>query len=68
VLECSPAAASEIARLGYDPAYGARPLKRVIQQQLQNPLSKALLSGQFSEGSRVKITFAQDEFLFSAND
>ena len=63
-LECSPEAMQEIARLGYDPAYGARPLKRVIQQQLQNPLARELLSGRFPEGSRVRIDFAQDEFLF----
>jgi ATP-dependent Clp protease ATP-binding subunit ClpB len=63
-LECSEKAVAEIARLGYDPMYGARPLKRVIQQQLQNPLAKELLSGRFPEGSRVKIEFVQDEFVF----
>ena len=63
-LECSPEAMQEIARLGYDPAYGARPLKRVIQQQLQNPLARELLSGRFPEGSRVRIDFVQDEFVF----
>ena len=63
-LECSPGAMQEIARLGYDPAYGARPLKRVIQQQLQNPLARELLSGRFPEGSRVRIDFVQDEFVF----
>ena len=64
-LECSAGAIAEIARLGYDVAYGARPLKRVIQQQLQNPLAKELLSGRFAEGSRVRIDFAQDEFTFT---
>jgi ATP-dependent Clp protease ATP-binding subunit ClpB len=63
-LECTEKAITEIARLGYDPTYGARPLKRVIQQQLQNPLAKELLSGRFPEGSRVKIEFVQDEFVF----
>ena len=63
-LECTEKAITEIARLGYDPTYGARPLKRVIQQQLQNPLAKELLSGRFPEGSRVKIEFVQDEFIF----
>ena len=56
--------ADEIARLGYDPVYGARPLKRVIQQQLQNPLARELLSGRFAEGSTVQIDFDQDEFTF----
>ncbi len=64
-VECTPAAVAEIARLGYDPTYGARPLKRVIQQQLQNPLASELLSGRFPEGSRVVIDFVQDGFLFS---
>ena len=63
-LECSEAAIAEVARLGYDPLYGARPLKRVIQQKVQNPLAKELLSGGFPEGSRVKIEFDQDEFIF----
>jgi ATP-dependent Clp protease ATP-binding subunit ClpB len=63
-LECSEKALDEVARLGYDPVYGARPLKRVIQQQLQNPLAKELLSGRFPEGSHVKIEFVQDGFVF----
>ena len=65
-LECSDGAVDEIARLGYDPVYGARPLKRVIQQQLQNPLARELLAGRFPEGSRVRIEFVQDEFVFEA--
>lgn len=64
-LECTEAALDEIARLGYDPVYGARPLKRVIQQQLQNELARELLSGRFPEGSRVKVDFVQDSFVFT---
>jgi ATP-dependent Clp protease ATP-binding subunit ClpB len=64
-LECSEGAVDEIARLGYDPVYGARPLKRVIQQQLQNQLARELLAGHFPDGSRVRIDFVQDEFTFS---
>jgi ATP-dependent Clp protease ATP-binding subunit ClpB len=63
-LDCTEAAIDEIARLGYDPVYGARPLKRVIQQQLQNELARELLSGKFPEGSRVKVDFVQDGFDF----
>ena len=63
-LECTETAIDEIARLGYDPIYGARPLKRVIQQQLQNELARELLSGKFPEGSRVKVDFVQDGFVF----
>jgi ATP-dependent Clp protease ATP-binding subunit ClpB len=64
MLECSDAALDEIARLGYDPIYGARPLKRVIQQQLQNELARELLAGRFPEGSNVRIDFVQDGFTF----
>jgi ATP-dependent Clp protease ATP-binding subunit ClpB len=65
MLECTDAAIEEIARLGYDPVYGARPLKRVIQQQLQNELARELLSGKFPEGSAVRVDFVQDGFTFS---
>ncbi len=64
-LECTDGALDEIARLGYDPVYGARPLKRVIQQQLQNELARELLSGKFPEGSSVRIDFVQDSFTFA---
>ena len=64
-LECGEAALEEIARLGYDPVYGARPLKRVIQQQLQNELARELLSGTFPEGSGVRVDFVQDGFNFT---
>ena len=63
-LDCTEAAIDEIARLGYDPVYGARPLKRAIQQQLQNELARELLSGKFPEGSSVKVDFVQDGFVF----
>ena len=54
-LTISPAARREIARLGYDPDYGARPLKRVIQRSLQDPLALALLEGGFREGDAVEV-------------
>jgi len=64
-LECTEATLDEIARLGYDPVYGARPLKRVIQQQLQNELARELLAGRFPEGSSVRVDFVQDGFVFT---
>ena len=64
-LTCTEATVDEIARLGYDPVYGARPLKRVIQQQLQNPLARELLSGHFVEGNSVRVDFVQDGFTFA---
>src|SRR5262249_36984772 len=49
-LHVTDEAMDAIAREGYDPTYGARPLKRVIQQQIQNPLASEILKGQFGEG------------------
>jgi ATP-dependent Clp protease ATP-binding subunit ClpB len=63
-LVVTEAARQEIANRGYDPQFGARPLKRVIQQQLQNPLAAELLKGQYPEGSTIKIDFDGEEFTF----
>ena len=52
-LELTDKAKKFLAKEGYDPAYGARPLKRVIQQQILNPLSVAILDGQFGEGDSI---------------
>jgi ATP-dependent Clp protease ATP-binding subunit ClpB len=65
-LEVTEAARNEIAARGYDPAMGARPLKRVIQQELQNPLATELLKGEFPEGSTVRIDFDGQDFTFDA--
>ncbi len=54
-LELSPAAIAKLAEEGYDPIYGARPLKRVIQQRLQNPLSLKLLQGEFRDGDTIYV-------------
>ncbi|TWT96158.1 Chaperonin protein ClpB [Botrimarina colliarenosi] len=64
-LVVTDAARQEVANRGYDPAYGARPLKRVIQQQLQNPLAAALLKGEHAEGATVTIDYAGDDFAFA---
>jgi ATP-dependent Clp protease ATP-binding subunit ClpB len=53
-----------IGELGYDPVYGARPLKRAIQDILENPLSKALLSGQFGHGDTIGATYQNNEIEF----
>ena len=55
-----------LASESYDPVYGARPLKRVIQQRLQNTLANEILAGNFSEGATIKIDAAPDGFIFSA--
>lgn len=67
-LDVTEAALSAIATDGYDPTYGARPLKRVIQQRIQNPLAVELLKREFPEGSRVKIDYVDGEFTFERED
>ena len=54
-LKVSPAALSELAKVGFDPVFGARPLKRAIQQRLENPLSKLLLEGRFSPKCTIEV-------------
>ena len=54
-LQVSPAALAELAKVGFDPVYGARPLKRAIQQRIENPLSKLLLEGRFAPKSVIAV-------------
>ena len=54
-LEVSPAALAELAKVGFDPVFGARPLKRAIQQRIENPLSLQLLEGRFEPGCTIKV-------------
>ena len=63
-LVVTPEARSAIAVEGYDPIYGARPVKRVIQQSLQNPLATELLKGEYPEGATVEIDDRNGEFTF----
>ena len=53
-----------LANKGYDPVYGARPLKRVIQKYVQDPLAEQILSGEVPDGSLVKVTSGTDRLLF----
>jgi ATP-dependent Clp protease ATP-binding subunit ClpB len=59
-LEVTPAAKALIATEGYDPVYGARPLKRAIQRLMQNPLALAVLEGKYGEGDLIKVDRAKD--------
>jgi len=59
-LEVTPAAKQLIVAEGYDPVYGARPLKRAIQRLVQNPLALAVLEGQYTEGDTVRVDRAKD--------
>jgi ATP-dependent Clp protease ATP-binding subunit ClpB len=54
-----------LAEKGYDPAYGARPLKRVIQRSVQDPLAELLLSGRIKDNEKVKITTGRDGLVFN---
>ena len=62
-LTCTPAAKEAIAKEGFDPVYGARPLRRAIQQKIEDPLSEALLEGRF-KGKGVTCDYDGDKFLF----
>ena len=62
-LQLTPAAMDLIANEGYDPVYGARPLKRVIQRRLQDPLAMAVLDGKFREGDTVLVDAEKGELV-----
>ncbi|ABK42674.1 ATPase AAA-2 domain protein [Magnetococcus marinus MC-1] len=64
-LELEPAARAALAEEGYDPIYGARPLKRVMQRLVQDPLAEAMLSGHLHEGDRVVIHFDGEQFVIN---
>ena len=63
-LEVSDAARAHIAEEGYDAEYGARPLKRAIQQQIENPLAKEILSGRFAPKDIIRVDAADDRIVF----
>jgi ATP-dependent Clp protease ATP-binding subunit ClpB len=64
-IEVSDAAKLKLASDGYDPAYGARPLKRVIQRELQDPLALDILQGRFTDGDKVRVDVRGDQIVFS---
>jgi ATP-dependent Clp protease ATP-binding subunit ClpB len=63
-LEVSPAALAQIALEGYDPLFGARPLKRAIQQEIENPVAKLILSGKFGPKDVIPVDYTGDHFVF----
>jgi ATP-dependent Clp protease ATP-binding subunit ClpB len=63
-VELSDKARELLGNLGYDPTYGARPLKRVIQKQLVDKLALKVLEGEFGEGDRVKVDAKDGELTF----
>ena len=68
-LEVTPSALEELAKVSFDPVYGARPLKRAIQQRIENPLSKQLLEGKFAPKDKITVSvdpiLAPGDFKFS---
>ncbi len=65
-MQISEQALDELGQVGFDPVYGARPLKREIQKSIENPLAQALLAGQFSAGDQINIDVdAQKAFVFN---
>jgi ATP-dependent Clp protease ATP-binding subunit ClpB len=67
-LELTDAARTFVAREGYDPTYGARPLRRAIQRLVENPLAKRILAGEFHAGQTVRIDFVDGALAFTALD
>ncbi len=67
-LDITPDAKNQLAILGYNPMYGARPLKRTIRQEIENPLSKKLLEGFFKSGDKILIDYCDDKFEFKKTE
>jgi len=63
-FEISDAAVSELAKVGFDPVYGARPLKRAIQSELENPLAKAILEGRFAPKDAIYVDYRGGRMVF----
>ncbi len=59
------AAKAELVKEGFDRMYGARPLRRTVQRQIENPLAKRILAGEFSEGDVAQVDFADGQYVFS---
>ncbi|WP_412754451.1 ATP-dependent chaperone ClpB [Legionella donaldsonii] len=66
ILQLSPDALAHLAEAGFDPVYGARPLKRTIQQKLENPLAQALLTGQFKPGDKINVIWNDEQLQFTS--
>ncbi|MGB6103360.1 MAG: ATP-dependent chaperone ClpB [Pusillimonas sp.] len=64
-LEVSDAALAQLARTGFDPVFGARPLKRAIQQHIENPVARLILEGKFGPKDVVPVDWQDDKFVFS---
>jgi ATP-dependent Clp protease ATP-binding subunit ClpB len=63
-MTVSDEALAEIARVGFDPLYGARPLKRAIQQHIENPVARLVLEGRYGPKDVIPIDFRNGQFVF----
>jgi ATP-dependent Clp protease ATP-binding subunit ClpB len=63
-IELTDAAKERLANEGFDPVYGARPLRRTLQRRVENPLASAILEGRFADGQTITVDVEDDEFLF----
>lgn len=64
-LELTDMAIDKLAEAGFDPVYGARPLKRTIRQSLENPMAQAILEGKYQAGDTIKVDVEQERFVFA---
>ncbi|MEO1401989.1 MAG: ATP-dependent chaperone ClpB, partial [Cyanobacteria bacterium J06635_1] len=66
-LQLSTAAIDFLAEVGYDPVYGARPLKRAIQRELETQIAKSILRGDFSEGDTLRVDIENERLAFKSS-
>ncbi|MSQ42357.1 MAG: hypothetical protein EXR65_04900, partial [Dehalococcoidia bacterium] len=64
-LVVTEAARTALAQEGYDPDFGARPLRRTIERRVENPLAKQVLSGGYAAGDRITVDYAADAYTFA---
>jgi ATP-dependent Clp protease ATP-binding subunit ClpB len=67
-IELTEEAATHLAREGYDPVYGARPLKRAIQKELETPIGRRLLKGEIRDGQTIVVDWRDGEFIFTTKE
>src|SRR5438034_2374544 len=65
-LDVAPSALAQVARAGFDPVYGARPLKRAIQQEIENPLARDILAGKFAAGDTIRVSQENGAIAFAS--
>jgi ATP-dependent Clp protease ATP-binding subunit ClpA len=63
-LELTDAAKEALVKEGYDPVYGARPLRRTIERRVANPLSRRILAGEYAEGEMAVVDYGDGEYTF----